>query len=932
MISFLKRNKTNIFIIFVFLILPFIFFKDAFRLNSVILGLGDPTAYYIPLHQLKMDLLKNLELPFWNRYNFCGFPLLSNPQASIFYPVTLILGLLFSTVTAYNLSLLLLYSLAGIFLYLFLNEYKLNKLASFTAGLVFMFSGLMISNRSHPVFIYTMVWTPLILLFLEKYRKSRRLEFVLVSSIIYSISFFAGHPQIFLYSSLVILLFIIYYTFIYEGGKKYYFLLSGLVFIIGFLIISIQLIPTYELIKNSIRNVTDYNYFSSYSYNPKLLPTLFFPFITGNPFYQFQNVPTYFGPWNYTEMIKYFGITTIPLLVFGFFRKDKHKYFWIFLLVFSFLLVLGNHTPFYRLMYYVPLFNKFRVPSRNWFEFGLAFSVLVGFGFDYFIKLDKQKIKKIIIGIIIFFSSILSGFFVFYLLLKTKLKYNLINFLVASSEHSKYLLQNISLGNYSIFIPLIIISCTILAIILFLFKKNKFLYILLVLLIFIDLFHFGYLHEPNNDINYLNNKIEDSSDLRFLNQKDNFFRIYPIKYGVSGIILFYNKNIHKKLDSVMGYEPLMLKNYRFITGLDWSSGAVADWQSLLLNNIVLSMLNAKYIIVPEPEDIDKFKDKITKSYWKDIEPVLDKTHYSKAEFKRSRLSANKDEIIIGGGEHTAKLYKVPIDIESGRDYIVNFKIKENKKIDNYIHFDFYGDNYDNPGQEFYLGPEDIGEEYVEVDRIINSEDVTYGSDIYFRIFTNSDGEVALKDLGIHEVVRYYNYETVYSDGYTLILENKNFIPRFYFVSEVRGINSLEEVKDILWEEDIFGDYYKFDPKTIALVQGIDFNRRKFNTEDTNVDIIEYKNNKVTLETISEDDSFLIFSDNYYPGWKAYIDNIETKIYRTNGIIKGIYIPKGKHAVIFKYIPSYFWIGAAVSLSTFILVIAGIVILFLRRRK
>ncbi|OFW63190.1 MAG: hypothetical protein A2Z35_06325 [Actinobacteria bacterium RBG_19FT_COMBO_36_27] len=87
-----------------------------------------------------------------------------------------------------------------------------------------------------------------------------------------------------------------------------------------------------------------------------------------------------------------------------------------------------------------------------------------------------------------------------------------------------------------------------------------------------------------------------------------------------------------------------------------------------------------------------------------------------------------------------------------------------------------------------------------------------------------------------------------------------------------------------------------------------------------------------LETVSEDDSFLIFSDTYYPGWRAYIDNVETKIYRTNGIIKGIYISKGEHTVLFKYVPSYFWIGAIISLSTFILVVVCIVVLFIKRKK
>lgn len=936
---FFKKHRINIFIILIFLILPFIFFKDTFKLNSVILGSGDPIAYYIPLNKLKIDLLKNLELPFWNRYNFCGFPLLSNPQASIFYPVTLIFGLLFSTVTAYNLSLLLHYSLAGIFLYLFLNEYKLNKLASFTAGLIFMFSGAMITHKSHPTMLYTIVWVPLILLFLEKYRKSKRFEFVLISSVIYSISFFAGHPQIFLYSSLVILLFIIYYTFIYEGGRKYYFLLSGLIFVIGLLIMSVQLIPSYELMKSGfVRNNVSYHFFSIGSLHPKLLPILFFPFIFGCKHLSVGGIPHFlhwFGIEDSVEMIIYFGISTLPFLLFGFFVKNRHKYFWMFILSLSFLLVLGKYTPLNKLIYYIPLFGKFKNPTRNWYEFGLALSVLIGFGFDYFIRLDKKKIKKIVIGVIVFLSSVIVGFFIFYLLLNGNFQSHVINFF-KGVINVEYLKENIKLINYSIYMPLIIITITLSILILSLFKKNKFLFILIVLIIFLDLFSVGRFDENNTENIFENKDMNISTKINFLCEKEKLFRILPLIDLPEKSYNSRNSNILFMFDNSAGYDPLILDDYSYIINIEdpTNNGLLyfTDWQSLLRNNIIISMLNTEYIIVPVPEDMNEFRDNITKSYWKDIKPTFDEAQYDKGEFKDSWLSADKNELIIGGSHGTEKLYKVPINIERNKDYLISFEIKQNKKVENYIHFDFYGDNYGNGSQEFYLAPDSIKEEYIRVERIINSENVPSNSDIYFRIFTESIGEFSIKNLEIHKVVRYYDYEIVYNDGTAMILENKNFIPRFYFVSEVRNVTSLEEAKNILWEEDIFWEYDKFDIKTAALVEDIDFGRIKFNTKDASVDIVRYENNKITLETASEDDSFLIFSDTYYPGWRAYIDNTETKIYRTNGIVKGIYIPEGEHTILFEYTPNHFWMVAIVSLSSFILIITGVIVLQLKRKR
>ena len=167
----------------------------------------------------------------------------------------------------------------------------------------------------------------------------------------------------------------------------------------------------------------------------------------------------------------------------------------------------------------------------------------------------------------------------------------------------------------------------------------------------------------------------------------------------------------------------------------------------------------------------------------------------------------------------------------------------------------------------------------------------------------------------------------------LIIENKNYLPRFYFVPEIIEVNNIEESKKILWDENTSFNYDSFDPSKTALVENLDFNKRNFNTESNTISTIEYKNNMVKLDTFSNDDSFLIFSDTYYPGWEACIDGKEIKIYRTNGILKGIYIPKGSHRVIFKYMPSFFRPIAIISISSFAsVIIVIIVILILRRRK
>ena len=65
---------------------------------------------------------------------------------------------------------------------------------------------------------------------------------------------------------------------------------------------------------------------------------------------------------------------------------------------------------------------------------------------------------------------------------------------------------------------------------------------------------------------------------------------------------------------------------------------------------------------------------------------------------------------------------------------------------------------------------------------------------------------------------------------------------------------------------------------------------------------------------------LFLSDNYYPGWKAYVDNKEVKIYRANYTFRSIYLPKGDHIITFEYDPMSFKIGYIITLLSVIALI------------
>ena len=90
--------------------------------------------------------------------------------------------------------------------------------------------------------------------------------------------------------------------------------------------------------------------------------------------------------------------------------------------------------------------------------------------------------------------------------------------------------------------------------------------------------------------------------------------------------------------------------------------------------------------------------------------------------------------------------------------------------------------------------------------------------------------------------------------------------------------------------------------------------------DSFASIISYKPQEITIRARSNVPQMLFLSDNYYPGWKAYVDGKETKIYRADFTFRSIYLPKGSHVVGFEYDPMSFKLGYIVSSLSFIVLL------------
>lgn len=134
---------------------------------------------------------------------------------------------------------------------------------------------------------------------------------------------------------------------------------------------------------------------------------------------------------------------------------------------------------------------------------------------------------------------------------------------------------------------------------------------------------------------------------------------------------------------------------------------------------------------------------------------------------------------------------------------------------------------------------------------------------------------------------------VFQEGQTRVYENNKVLPRAFFVEEVKVVDGKEEEIKAIFRED-------FGPKRMAIIDdslgGESVPPRRWNTG--NVEIVRYSENNIIINTENENEGFLVLVDSFYPTWKARIDGIKAKIYRTDYNFRGVIVPQGRHTVEF----------------------------------
>ena len=168
---------------------------------------------------------------------------------------------------------------------------------------------------------------------------------------------------------------------------------------------------------------------------------------------------------------------------------------------------------------------------------------------------------------------------------------------------------------------------------------------------------------------------------------------------------------------------------------------------------------------------------------------------------------------------------------------------------------------------------------------------------------------------------------VYDDE-VKIYENRDALPRAFFVPGYLVVRDPAEALAALSSDG-------FDPRVYVILEKEPApltppaDARPGRSQ---VEVVDYTPNRVVVEVNLSADGFLVLSDLYYPGWRAFVDGVEHEVYKADYALRAVQLKAGEHRIEFVFDPLSFRVGLSVSAVTLLAVVALTAVLMWRKGR
>ena len=926
--------------------------------------IGDPLAYSYPLRAVAWEMIRSGNAPLWTPYIFSGYPLLSMAQLGLGYPI-IWAYLILPGHWAETFYVIVPFLLAPLFLYSYVREIGCSRLAAFIAGISFAYGGMMSSRLSNGMLPNAVMWLPLMLVAIERSRRRRFIPCLAGGAIAYSMSVLTGIGQGFVLVGMLAALYALFVTswelvFHGRGRQSKWAALkpAGVVagaFVISLGIAAFQILETLTAVNLSIRRELTYEVFGQLS----------LPF---NQAWKALFIPLYF----HIESAPF--VAPIPLILAivgaGVAIKSPARYsraaFWLVVAAVSVILMAGSNTPVFRLLYEVPILNKFRGPSRHSFEWTLALSILAAFGWDAAASRFKrpvanQKLVRTAAVSIIVLAAIVALVWI-YRTYDPAMIHSGRDILIAVRGYSLWKILLFGFTSLAIFLALRIEWSQL---------QSAVITAALITGTVVEAYIFMEYSwaarpipaswitrtKPSSEYLIKNLREGERAYLRVLG-----FTVEDLDKDVD----FLNLTARYHIQAIGGYEPLLSRRYSDALGKVWLDGVrrikgnsqvdieLPDLSLFNPRSRILDLLNVRYLVAYE--NLNTQPNRIierdgTQFDARDFEPasrwmLLSLKHYGDevalvttlehARFVKDLTPVAKLRV------HTVDGRVIERDLLAGQD---TSEWSYDRDTEGGVIWHRRAPIFDSlPGDERasfmahrYLARVNFGEP-VQVARI---EVVSAGQDVNVKLFkasicdsrqrmctpmtTDAPGLSSQLD-ALRDQKR---WEQVWNRNGVMILKNHRPLPRAWLVGSAEVVSPEAALRSIRGENEP-----EFDPEIKVLLESNSpeiaelpgDGRRMAGTAKP----LLLNENQIAIKTKSETPAVLVVSEIDYPGWEATVDGNNAKIHTADYILRAVFVPAGEHRVEMKYTAPGAKRGAVISLFA-LLGLGGLVTFSIARR-
>jgi len=931
-----KSALVNVVIVFLFLLLPICVFNELVFQHKVPSYMDVWTQLY-PFRAYATRMLKAGKIPLWNPYTFSGVPFLANIQTAVFYPPNLILFTILPLSIAFGVNIVLHFFIGGLFTYLYLRRINVSRISSIFSGIIFMFSGFIFPKIALPPILQTSALIPLLFYTFEIALEKKTVRYTFLAGLCLTIAILSGYPQVvygtlitlgiyglwqispihiekikligkrFLaikvinFSLLICLLIIIAIALTGGGsfsvfGKKIgfhtlrnplsallvllvlrflliiknikidwknlgiYLALLTIITAIGILVAAVELLPAVELLRFCTQTERPLNQLVGYTNAHVLLKELVW------------------GGLKNPEISGFIGTLPLIFIVLAMFFERKGQrancYFSAFLFISFFILfIVLKCSLLVKILYYVPGFRLFPVLFRYLSIFVFSQAVLAGIALD--------------------------------------------NLAIRAKEFNLKLFQNANLRDIIKVFLLVVTTVQL-------------------------LYHNSYIMKFGDPIQYF----RLSPIIKYLKQDAIPFRVFGVDKAYSYDserpeaidLLIPNIGLYYGLSDVQGYDPIQLKTYKHYINV-LNAGEKFRYPNndvyhfAIINpsdSSLINLLNVKYILSKEPIKGENYKPIFENA---GVTIYLNRAYLPRAFIVPKYCLTTNVETSLFWIKNKIINIKETVILNQGRfkrkEELLSFPGWWKGMKDVSIKVESAGLKHGNYARIYVNGKQTVlnrrGYNIVVINSYTGSVEKSISFDTcgsfnaskQMREFINSIPEgrivaVAVKDDASSSLTKEAAL-SLRNLGATGDLSDRN--KHFRWSHSVIGMKGLKPGEAL--------ESYGLGPTAVSLPFSLPVVYRIDNDADDmvkspEVKIIKWSPHKITIETDSKRDGFLVLSEIFYPGWKVYIDEKKGEILRANGIFRAVYVKRGQHLVQFTFLPFSFELGLYISMLTLLI--------------